>query len=724
MEVTYIPSTGYNVVIPMAGKSSRFNHQFKPFLKLDNRTFIEHVIDSFSCIVERINAYIFIVTAAQEEEFNVTNTLMNLLPNIADRIYVRTIQKTTSGPYQTVLKALMMERLTNTIICDCDHHVNVETVISRCEQDDSPDVVIPVWEIKDEEQQNWGKLVYNHAHGDVVRFCEKDIIDRREANMEGCEVYGMIGCYYFRTSQLIVDEPHPYFSGMFTSKLSEYKFAIAHVPHKDAYFFGTPKMVEETVEKRRRQASVFCDVDGVILKHSPHSNDDPEDNTLIDGAVERLHKLKEEGHRVILSTARHPSTKSAFQKLLGILCVPYDDLVMGLTPGPRYLINDIKPSAPHKLQAIAVNVTRDGGIPLLQPSGAQVDDVELVRMFKGNSFSQTGLYHNSGEGIGKGEGTGRMFVRKHIRKTTETHEHYMKLRRQCEDLRRFSWYSPGLVPEVLREEDNDYEYYIDLEYFQGRQLDTYDTDIQGKVLQNVIQRLDRDVYSYRRPNEGSHFMRNFMDSKVWPKLRAFGNECVIMDCLINHPSLKINGIRYSGLRSILSRLSLTQYDSKWTNPIHGDLTLENILYNSNTEDFKLIDMEGSRYVDSCYFDLGKIFQSIVARYDQWNEIPLHVHLDSDGVRVRVQCETTNGAHLEFFSEHRNYNHEFVRQVVTEYAKIMDEDINVTFRKGIFYMCTYFIRFVQFRRKVSKDHGLFAIIMAVNWLNALENDLQL
>ena len=36
-----------NIVIPMAGESSRFNYNFKPFLQLDNRVFIERVLDSF-----------------------------------------------------------------------------------------------------------------------------------------------------------------------------------------------------------------------------------------------------------------------------------------------------------------------------------------------------------------------------------------------------------------------------------------------------------------------------------------------------------------------------------------------------------------------------------------------------------------------------------------------------------------------------------------------------
>ena len=44
-----------------------------------------------------------------------------------------------------------------------------------------------------------------------------------------------------------------------------------------------------------------------------------------------------------------------------------------------------------------------------------------------------------------------------------------------------------------------------------------------------------------------------------------------------------------------------------------------------------------------------------------------------------------------------------------------------FRKGIFYMAMYFIRFVPFRKQVSDDHAVFALVMAVNWLNFLKNE---
>ena len=40
------------------------------------------------------------------------------------------------------------------------------------------------------------------------------------------------------------------------------------------------------------------------------------------------------------------------------------------------------------------------------------------------------------------------------------------------------------------------------------------------------------------------------------------------------------------------------------------------------------------------------------------------------------------------------------------------------KKGIFYMCTYFFRFVPFMYLKSNNHAIFAIILAIVWLNKL------
>ena len=115
-------------------------------------------------------------------------------------------------------------------------------------------------------------------------------------------------------------------------------------------------------------------------------------------------------------------------------------------------------------------------------------------------------------------------------------------------------------------------------------------------------------------------------------------------------------------------------------------------------------MEGSRYVDSCYFDLGKIFQSIVSKYKEWNVVE----------NVIINTDISN---LSCIDGYFDYDYEKYKPICNLFAKIMDvEDTKTIFNKGIFFMSTYFIRFVQFRRKISDDHGIFAIIMAIVWLN--------
>ena len=179
-----------------------------------------------------------------------------------------------------------------------------------------------------------------------------------------------------------------------------------------------------------------------------------------------------------------------------------------------------------------------------------------------------------------------------------------------------------------------------------------------------------------------------------------------MSYLINTDTVKINDKSYYGLRKIFNLLNIHNFNSEWINPIHGDLTLENILYNEKNEDIKLIDMEGSRYVDSCYFDLGKIFQSIVSNYKEWNDLKVVVY---DKTIDNIKC-----VNKYFDCENSDFD-----TICNLFCKIMEvNDKKVIFKKGIFFMATYFIRFVQFRRKISEEHGIFAIIMAVVWLNKL------
>jgi ribosomal protein L23 len=695
-----------NVLFPMAGESSRFNYKFKPFLYLDNRRFIEHTLEPFIRYDNLIITYNFIVTEEQEKKNNVTNTIKTIFNEISNKINVIIIPIKTQGPYQTILSAKKSstskpfvttpsgERTeisndnwcNNIIVCDIDHSIDITSILEKITTDN--DIIIPLWNIHDNEYQNWGKVILQNKI--IHKFCEKEFIKKEENQ----EVYGIIGCYYFRTLELFPNNDNfinlSDFFGSYFKKLN-----IDFVNVKNAYFYGTPEMVENTIKLRRKFGTVICDVDGVLLKHNNNSNDNPEHNIIIGQCINKLNKIREENNKIILVTARPVKTRQSFEKLLHIFNIPYDDIVMGLNPGPRYLINDIKPSNPFVKQSIGFNLIRDSGIDNLQLNESNNYNIEIIKNFKGNSFSNTYLLKSNEQ----------YFVRKHIIKNIKSKEHCERLKRQCDDLKRFYYYNKELVPKVVNECDNNYDYYIDIEYLEHyKQLDYYSKNIQYDVLDKLIKTMETDVYCYRKKNTDVKFIEEFFETKIYPKLTEFENECEIMNYLINSNEVNINDKTYFGLRNIFEKLNIHNFNTEWINPIHGDFTLENILYDLESDKIKIIDMEGSRYVDSCYFDLGKIFQSIVSKYKEWNTI----------TNIIINKDINN---LSCIDKYFHYDYEEYKPICNLFAKIMDvEDTKIIFNKGIFYMSTYFIRFVQFRRKISDDHGIFAIIMAVVWLN--------
>lgn len=105
----------------------------------------------------------------------------------------------------------------------------------------------------------------------------------------------------------------------------------------------------------------FFDIDGTLFHHGHDlvgmMMGEPR---LIEGTQETLLKLRAEGHYIIITTARPEGLRSLTETHLHQVGVFYDQLVMGLTSGPRVLVNDTKPDG--TITAIAHSIKRDSGI--------------------------------------------------------------------------------------------------------------------------------------------------------------------------------------------------------------------------------------------------------------------------------------------------------------------------------------------------------------------------
>ena len=113
----------------------------------------------------------------------------------------------------------------------------------------------------------------------------------------------------------------------------------------------------------KRPATIFCDIDGTLVKHtSPDLVTDPDfPLEALEGTVRKLLEWDGKGYKIILVTGRKESLRKATEKQLEKAQIIYDKLIMGIGGGKRYLINDMKENKTEKY-AIAFNPERNLGI--------------------------------------------------------------------------------------------------------------------------------------------------------------------------------------------------------------------------------------------------------------------------------------------------------------------------------------------------------------------------
>jgi hypothetical protein len=663
------------------------------FLKIGDLTFIEFAYEPFKKWSRLIDEVIFICTEEQDKKFSVEKEIINLIehPNVS----VVKIKEKTRGPHQTLAKGLnKVEKNNSIIVCDCDHSIDVDPIFNLIVSNSNYDCIIPIWDIDKSEYKNWSKVVIDEAKMQPKMICEKQRVESDYG------VFGIIGCVYFKENIFEYSKEKIYVSDALNDLLfSASSFGFARP--KKTYFYGDLDMFEKCVEERRKECSIFCDIDGTLVEHKDHSDCDVATTKKLNHA-ETLNKWKNDGHKIILTTARNEKFRDKLVSFLDKLNIRYDSLIMGLPSGPRFLINDRKPSKIFATQANAIELKRNEGLV-----GVDIEkiiknnDIEVIEVLKGNSFAMTYLvsYKN------------KKFVRKVVKKEQNSKVHYDKLKRQIQDLQRLDFVLPGSVPKVINVEDNHYELYYDMEYLENyKKLVEYPTNTVKKTLNIVLNKMNKNVYSFKKEVEGMSWVANHMKIKIYPKLKKYSEDDKTMEWLINSEFITINEKKYFGLSRLLREVDLQKIKPRYIRPVHGDMTLENILFSEEKNDFKLIDMDASDHFDAVELDLGKLCQSILSKYELWSNDE-HIISEINDKKKYINVKE------EYFS----YELEDIKYLFDLWYDILNEDRISVFKKGVFYMCMYFIRFVPFRMAISREHGIFALIMAIRWLHNIIGD---
>jgi hypothetical protein len=136
-------------------------------------------------------------------------------------------------------------------------------------------------------------------------------------------------------------------------------------------------------------------------------------------------------------------------------------------------------------------------------------------------------------------------------------------------------------------------------------------------------------------------------------------------------------------------------------PVHGDLTLENILYNIEHDSIKLIDQSGARYMEPKEFDSAKLLQSLLAKYETWDSREWLSKIDTDDT-------------LHIPEEFLNLNIESYNFILDSFGTNKQK----IFTRSVFFLAMYFIRMLPFLLKKSENHALCGFSLALYLLSSI------
>jgi thiamine kinase-like enzyme len=542
------------VVFPMAGEGQRFGNKFKPFLKIFNKTFIEMAIEPFLKHKDEIKRIIFIIREDHAKQFDVIGKLAEFNTSIQSSVI---LIEPTKNVIETISPLFDDHKfIRDVIFCDCDHWLNVDEIFRQIQKDEF-DCIIPGWDISDKESKNWS--IASVGNNNMVFD-----IKEKEYPLPSDKFYGIIGCYYFRKLN------HPsdiftHFSGIISYMMPGNRVKL--IPIKEAEFFGDPQRLENLYISKNA-STIFCDLDGTVIKHE-NIPDYTRGMELLPGAKEKIEQWRKDNAFIVFTTSRDEQYRTEMEKMLRYAGIIYEYLVMGLPPGPRYLINDKKPYS-DKEMAKAFEVERDKGIASI-----------------GHSFAILKF------------GAKGMIGYKSIPKDAPQHQKD-KFKAQFETMSSILSDHElfDLVPAIGGFTGDKYMIEYLMDYKGLHQFSIYDRLI---IFNNLFENLTK-LYLQKKEILIS-WLGDFIENKILAKYKDLAELGLSTDLLTRIAEI------YRDHINELNPTFLCQY-------FHGDLTYENIMVKN--DDIKLIDFDNDNLPGPPELDLGKLMQSILTSYEHWD----------------------------------------------------------------------------------------------------------
>jgi len=340
----------FTLMLPVAGKSSRFpNMRPKWLLTMpDGKLMIEKAVEKVDCSV-----FDRIVIVCLQEHLDIYVEKQLLISSFEKATgYVPDIvalDAPTASQSETIYEAINQGNIDGAFfIKDCDN-------IFACQPEPKNIVsAIDLNEIDLVDAKN-KSYVEVDSLGVISNIVEKKVI----SNYFCCGGYGFESSEKFsKTYESIHSVDEVYISHIIYKMLLENEeFVVSHASHYMDW--GT---LREYRHYCKRYLTVFCDVDGVLLKNGSKFSKSGWETPTLAKNLNKLKQLQDQGLLYLVLTSSRPENMIEYTvNLLAENGLSVDRCVFGLPHSKRYLINDYSPTNPYP-SAVSINIERDAEV--------------------------------------------------------------------------------------------------------------------------------------------------------------------------------------------------------------------------------------------------------------------------------------------------------------------------------------------------------------------------
>lgn len=208
------------------------------------------------------------------------------------------------------------------------------------------------------------------------------------------------------------------------------------------------------------------------------------------------------------------------------------------------------------------------------------------------------------------------------------------------------------IVDVVGEQRGAHHYAIDLDYREQyvpffEFLHANERDVAWDVLERMLTFMDAAVYSGRPVSDREGRLDEYIGTKVLGKVADAASTSGAISRLLGYETLEVNGRSLLNFPHIVERIQasararadLLEFED---GPIHGDLTVDNIMVDRASRRFMVIDPNNENSISDPIVDHAKLLQSLHSGYEF---LLLH-----DEVRIAgpvVSFEERKSAHYEF-----------------------------------------------------------------------------